>query len=74
MAQQELDLFKFASVCVTEPRTGSAKIMWSKTFKANPLRAFANHAPDNILRDTAAPDLAVLANRTKDLSFGQPCC
>ena len=70
MAEQELDLFKFASVCMTEPRTGAVKIMWSKTFKANPLRAFANRVPDHILRDTADPDLAVIANRTKNLSFG----
>jgi hypothetical protein len=71
MAKQELNLLKLTSMGVAKLGTGARQILRSKALNANPIRAIANCVPDNVFRDTMAPDFAVLTDGAKNSSFWQ---
>jgi hypothetical protein len=65
MAEQELNLFQFATGDVTQARTGPTKVVGRNLSKIGPRRKLPNHVPNHFLTDTRTPHGAVFGHATK---------
>src|SRR5436190_19136788 len=66
MAEQELDLLKFAACLVAKPGTGAAEILRSNAIKTTLRGPRLYHAPYDFRTEAACRDSAGLVNRPKD--------
>src|SRR5208283_3630573 len=60
VAEQELNLFKFAAASVTYLRAGPAQIMRRNVLQSDAFAAVSHNAPYKVLRDALAPYLSTL--------------
>ena len=70
MTKQELNLFQFATIHVTEPGARSAKIVWREVVQLHPLSDPSHHVPNDVLGDSLTPRRAMPANSAEDSA----CC
>ncbi len=55
VTKQELDLLKFSSCCVAQPRAAAATIVGCEFLNSTTLGVCLHDVPDDLFRDTAAP-------------------
>src|SRR5215471_1875078 len=67
MAEQELNLLQFAAAGMAQLGAGSPLVMRRDPLEARFLAAAFYHIPDNVLRNSLAPNLPRPAHRTKYL-------
>ena len=70
MAQQELNLFQFATVTVAQLRTGSPQVVRSNVLQPRSLATGTDYVPHHVLRDALPPSLIRSGNRPEDSSLG----
>ena len=70
--QQELDLLQLSTTVVTQLCAGSPQIMRGNVLQSGFLAAGSDHVPDDVLRDTIAPNLSQSGDRSKDFAITDP--
>jgi hypothetical protein len=66
VTEEELYLFQFPAIDVTEFCAGSPKIVWSKMVQLHPLSAPSNDVPNDVLGDPFTPRRSMAAHRTEN--------
>ncbi len=59
---EELNLFQFPAIHMTELCACSPEIVWSKMIESHPFCAPSNNIPDHVLGDPFAPWRSMTAN------------
>jgi hypothetical protein len=74
MAQQELNLLKFATVAVAQLRAGPSQVVRRDVLQSRFFAARLDDVPDNVLRDAFPPHLSRPGDCSKAPSLLDPGC
>ena len=70
MTKEELNLFQFPAIHMTELRAGSPEIVWCEMVQLDSLSAPSDDVPDDILGNSLSPRRPMSANRPEDSALG----
>jgi hypothetical protein len=66
VTKQELNLFQFAAIHMTEPGARPAKIVWREMVQLHPHSNPSYHVPNDVLGDSLAPGSSMSTNGAED--------